>query len=640
MEHVRSLLEKRIEKCPNEICRCEKKLEVREYCENCKNRLKCDIEAPLICSDCLHEVLEREFNNWSSGNLLIDEFIQKAQQSLSYVRYPEWIPYSFFTEIKCIDRGEFGAIFSAKWIQGAKIFDNDNDERYYSRSSPCAIILKKLKDMKHLEQFLPTKEELHDQTYYCCLYGITQDPSTLEYMLVEPTSVCDRCFYRIIESEFSNWTSGNLQIDRFIQEAQLSSSYIQYPEWIPYNSLSEIKFISKGGFGAVYSAKWDKGIKYFSIVDGDKYYTRSEPCTVALKQLEGENDTIHLFLREIQAQFNCCHLYGVTKDPSTSQYMFVMRYAPQGDLRRFLQRNFNKLTLENKLSIAQSICIELKNIHAKGWVHGDLHGGNILLLNEDDAFISDFGLCRPVNETRMLDQKIYGVIPNIAPEILSFQSPYSQSGDIYSLGIILWELVCGIPAFSNRAHDVNFIADICNGLRPKTCHFAPLTYNDLLRRCWDQNPLERPTINEILDSIQLLCTCFRYNCLHYCYSDKEFHHYQTQKKFKFLALSGFLEELTLDEYQNQDNRNKRYYKNTQGENVWLWEWDGTNLSRELLNSHNATKIYNIMKWKPDNPIHKDAVYKSRMISISNGYMARQNSKSFQYEISDIPYMSL
>ncbi|CAG8819068.1 22919_t:CDS:2, partial [Dentiscutata erythropus] len=127
-----------------------------EGCIQCKNRVKCDIKAPLICSDCLHEVLEKEFANWSSGNLLIDEFIQKAQ------------------------RGEFGAVISAKWSQGAKIFDNN--ERYYFRSSPCTVVLKKLKVRKHFSLIEIQNQDLHN----CCnLYGITQNPSTLEYMLVD-----------------------------------------------------------------------------------------------------------------------------------------------------------------------------------------------------------------------------------------------------------------------------------------------------------------------------------------------------------------------------------------------------------------------------------------------------------------------
>ncbi|CAG8846168.1 24114_t:CDS:1, partial [Gigaspora margarita] len=57
--------------------------------------------------------------------------------------------------------------------------------------------------------------------------------------------------------------------------------------------------------------------------------------------------------------------------------------------------------------------------------------------------------------------------------------------------------------------------------------------------------------------------------------------------------------------------------------------------RELENSDNVTKIYNIMKWKPDIPIHFEAVYKSRMISASNEYMTRQNDMTLQYVVSNI-----
>ncbi|CAG8444975.1 4478_t:CDS:2 [Scutellospora calospora] len=293
-KHVRDLLKKRTKKCPNTVCRCEKRLEFIKNCEQCKYLTKCEVEAPLICNDCLHEVLEREFTNWTSGNLLVNKFIQKAQRSLSYIRYPEWILYSFFTGIECVKRGEFGAAFSAIWIQGAKKHEKLDNKSYYFRSDPCAVVLKTLKDM---EQFSFLEKQFRNK--YCCnLYGVTKNPSTLEYMLVEPTSLCDRCLPNLLENEFSKWTSGNKQIDAFIQEAQGSSTYLKYPEWIPYSSFTEVEFVNKGGFGYVYSAKWDKGIKCFSTIDGNVYHTRSDPCTVALKQLKGEKNDIQFFLKE------------------------------------------------------------------------------------------------------------------------------------------------------------------------------------------------------------------------------------------------------------------------------------------------------------------------------------------------------
>ncbi|CAG8847686.1 1037_t:CDS:1, partial [Racocetra persica] len=117
--HIFNLLEKRTKVCPNSVCRCEKKLKIIENCEQCKNNIKCEAEYLIMCNDCLYEVLEGESANWSSGNLLIDEFIKKTQRSLYYTRYPEripynfyiryseWISYNFLTKIKYIGGGEF-----------------------------------------------------------------------------------------------------------------------------------------------------------------------------------------------------------------------------------------------------------------------------------------------------------------------------------------------------------------------------------------------------------------------------------------------------------------------------------------------------------------------------------------------------
>ncbi|PKY49501.1 kinase-like protein [Rhizophagus irregularis] len=282
------------------------------------------------------------------------------------------------------------------------------------------------------------------------------------------------------------------------------------------------------------------------------------------------------FLSEVQAQFDFCHLYGITQDPSTLEYLFIMRFAPQGDLRRYLLRNFDNLSLSNKLGIAQTICAELKKIHAKGWVHGDLHSGNILLLNEENAFISDFGLCRPIDEVES-EEKLYGVIPNVAPEMF-YGKPRSQEGDIYSLGVILWELMCGIIAFADRPHNESLVLDIVfNGLRPQTCHFAPPVYNDLLKRCWDQDSSKRPSIYEVTDFIEKLCG-FRIR----------------DKKQNFGDTHLFKSRTGLERP----------------------------LCQQLVNSHNAGCIYNLMKWKPNKPTHPEAVYTSRLLSYKEYLLSR------------------
>src|ERR1043166_6805891 len=68
---------------------------------------------------------------------------------------------------------------------------------------------------------------------------------------------CNQCNAKRFQQDFPNWTSGNIYIDNFIQETQLSAKrYQEVLEWIPYNRLTNIKYLAKGGFSTVYYAIW------------------------------------------------------------------------------------------------------------------------------------------------------------------------------------------------------------------------------------------------------------------------------------------------------------------------------------------------------------------------------------------------
>ena len=71
---------------------------------------------------------------------------------------------------------------------------------------------------------------------------------------------CNQCNAKRFQQEFPNWTSGNIYIDNFIQESQLSAQRSAHIlEWIPYNRLTNIKYLAKGGFSTVYKAIWLDG---------------------------------------------------------------------------------------------------------------------------------------------------------------------------------------------------------------------------------------------------------------------------------------------------------------------------------------------------------------------------------------------
>ncbi|POG82432.1 kinase-like domain-containing protein, partial [Rhizophagus irregularis DAOM 181602=DAOM 197198] len=89
-----------------------------------------------------------------------------------------------------------------------------------------------------------------------------------------------------------------------------------------------------------------------------------------------------------------------------------------------------------------------------------------------------------------------GVIPYIAPEIFK-GAAFSQKSDIYSFGMIMWELTTGCKPFASVEHDHNLIFKILDGERPKITEDTPECYADLMKKCWDSNPSKRPTIDKI-----------------------------------------------------------------------------------------------------------------------------------------------
>src|SRR5947208_10995870 len=139
-------------------------------------------------------------------------------------------------------------------------------------------------------------------------------------------------------------------------------------------------------------------------------------------------------------------------------------------------------------------------IHEKNYIHHDLHSGNIFSYDTEWSLIGDLGLCQQLVSKKHYPNKIFGVIPYQAPEVLS-KKPYTKKSDIYSFGMIMWEFTTGKKPFYDRPHDHHLILDILKGKRSQITDDTPEFYADLMKRCWDHKPENRPTAKEI------------YNCL-------------------------------------------------------------------------------------------------------------------------------
>src|SRR5438045_6756315 len=109
------------------------------------------------------------------------------------------------------------------------------------------------------------------------------------------------------------------------------------------------------------------------------------------------------------------------------------------------------------------------------------------------------GLCRPADYNKLENTNkinVYRVLPYIAPEILRGQN-YTKAADVYSFGIIMYEVFSGLPPYHDVSHDKNLAMKICLGFRPRFNIKVPQLIVHLIKSCLDANPLNRPTANEV-----------------------------------------------------------------------------------------------------------------------------------------------
>ena len=100
------------------------------------------------------------------------------------------------------------------------------------------------------------------------------------------TTYCEFCIRNYLKAKFSNWASGNDDIDNLIQTCQMEAlEPCGIAEWIPYNNLQNIKYLTEGGFSKIYTANWIGG-SYDEWDSKKQQLTRFGEQRVILKRLE------------------------------------------------------------------------------------------------------------------------------------------------------------------------------------------------------------------------------------------------------------------------------------------------------------------------------------------------------------------
>ena len=113
------------------------------------------------------------------------------------------------------------------------------------------------------------------------------------------TLFCEYCVRNYLKAKFSNWTSGNDDINNLIQKCQIESLLpSKIVEWIPYNNLQDVKYLTEGGFSEIYTAVWiDGGYEEWDIKEQE--LIRFGEQDVILKKLENVENANQNWFEEV-----------------------------------------------------------------------------------------------------------------------------------------------------------------------------------------------------------------------------------------------------------------------------------------------------------------------------------------------------
>eukprot|EP01080_Neovahlkampfia_damariscottae_P000888 gene888-9799_t len=261
------------------------------------------------------------------------------------------------------------------------------------------------------------------------------------------------------------------------------------------NLITLKKKLGNGGFGNVYQGllfNVDVAVKMIDLSSGllDETIDKQEYKST-MKEVE--------ILRKLDHQ-NIVLYYGAYLSDSNS-VCIVMEYVGNGTLRTIIKKlkksneKIYKKELKKKLIIG--IANGMKYIHDKNIIHQDLKPENILIGFDEKPKVADFGLSKLFDEN--CEKMITGTPQYTAPEILNGE-PATKQSDIYSFGILLFELYSESKAYENIKNHFQIWKMVRNGERPSlkgSDEAIPIEIMKIVQKCWSPTVKVRPTFEEI-----------------------------------------------------------------------------------------------------------------------------------------------
>ncbi|AWO97263.1 hypothetical protein SMAX5B_004494 [Scophthalmus maximus] len=251
--------------------------------------------------------------------------------------------------------------------------------------------------------------------------------------------------------------------------------------------LTFMKELGSGQFGLVRLGKWraQHKVAIKAIREGAMY----------------EED----FIEEAKVMMRLCHpklvqLYGVCLQQRP--LLIVAEFMENGCLLNFLRQLSGDVKEAWLLSMCQDICEGMEYLETHSFIHRDLAARNCLVNEHNVVKVCDFGMTRYVLDNQYTSSSGSKFpVKWSPPEVLHF-TKYSSKSDVWSFGVVMWEIYSGgRTPFENRSN-LEVVNDITRGIRLYRPHRASQPLYAIMYRCWHEKPQGRPPFSELLEEIR------------------------------------------------------------------------------------------------------------------------------------------
>ncbi|KAL0867371.1 hypothetical protein Bca101_046489 [Brassica carinata] len=272
---------------------------------------------------------------------------------------------------------------------------------------------------------------------------------------------------------------------------------------IKNEDLEELKELGSGTFGMVYHGKWRGSDVAIKRIKKNCFARRSSEQERLTGEFWGEAEILSKLHHP-----NVVAFYGVVKDGPGGTMATVTEYMVDGSLRHVLVRKDRHLDRRKRLIIAMDAAFGMEYLHSKNTVHFDLKCDNLLVNLKDPSRpickVGDFGLSK-IKRNTLVSGGVRGTLPWMAPELLNgSSSKVSEKVDVFSFGIVLWEILTGEEPYANMHYGAIIGGIVNNTLRPTIPAFCDDEWRTLMEECWAPNPMARPSFTAIAGRLRVM----------------------------------------------------------------------------------------------------------------------------------------